>query len=150
ARGPASPFACGPIECGTYPGMVALVMALAGLPWVLRTARGRFWAAVAVGSLGAASGVLPIVPDSFRGPARVLGRFGMATAIRAGLGTGALRSAAVRTTRSGRWAICGAGVLVGAAVVAVGASPLEWRPAAGAALALAAALPAALLLVASR
>lgn len=83
-----NPFACGPVECTGYPGMLVWVALLAALLPVLRMRQGRFWLAVAAFALVAASGLLPL-PVGVRGAARILLWWNAGVAVAAGLAVGA-------------------------------------------------------------
>ena len=93
---------CGVIACMSYPGMVVWLLVLAGLPVVLRSSRGRFWAAVAVFAVAFAGGAFDAVLGlrGVRGPSRMLLWWSVAAATLAGL---AWPSAG--TSRSGRWVV---------------------------------------------
>ena len=64
----------GNIETAGYPGMLVLVLVIAGVPALLRSRRGRFWLALAAISIAVGSGsvgaLLPI--RGVRAPARLL------------------------------------------------------------------------------
>lgn len=112
----ANPFACGVVECTAHPGLVAWIAVVAGCGLLLRDARGRFWIAVALFALGAASGVVPL-PSGVRGAARILLWWNVAFAVLAALALDALLARADRVR-----GLAGAGAAVGLLALA-----LAWR-----------------------
>jgi len=148
-----SPFACGPVECTGYPGILVWVALLAALAAVVRTRHGRFWLAVAAFALVAATGALPL-PIGVRGPARILLWWNTGVAIAAGIALGtdpgrrsprttwalawvvlAVLTALLAFSRAGSGAVIAATVsfgVTGGALLAVarGASATRWLPAA--------------------
>jgi len=72
-RSPES-LACGVVECTGYPGMLAWLAVLSGVPAVLRDRRGRFWLVTGILGVVLATGVAGEVPPlrGVRTPARLL------------------------------------------------------------------------------
>ena len=134
---------CGLIECSGYAGTLPLLLALAGLPALARTGRGRFWLACALVGPILATGVLGAGAASLRSPVRFLVWWNVAIPVAAGF---ALRDAAARPTAR---ACLAATAALAALLLAVWAlDPASRRVAAGSFAVLAAA--ALLLALASR
>jgi hypothetical protein len=104
---------CGFIECSGFPGVVAWLAILAGIPAVIREPRGRFWLAVGVAGMMGATGAIPL-PLGVRGPARLLLWWTTGIAVVAGMGTSRIR---------GRFFLPAAILLAGAIAVVT-----WWRP----------------------
>ncbi len=85
---------CSAVECGVYPGMVAVVGAIAAVPLAIRFGRVGFWVAVALVSLVLATGVLEALLGTLRvrGSTRFLMWWSVAVSVLAGSGFDRLRA----------------------------------------------------------
>lgn len=106
-----APTGCGLIECSGYPGTLPWLLVLAGLPFLLRSARGRFWLGAAVLGVVLATGVAGAGTTSLRAPVRFLLWWNVAMPAAAAL---ALQGASLRPRR---YACAGAVLVVALALV---------------------------------
>ncbi|HYC22318.1 MAG TPA: hypothetical protein VEI94_06425, partial [Candidatus Bathyarchaeia archaeon] len=93
--GTARPSDWGILETTGYPGMLALLAVIAGLPFLLRERRGRFWLATAGLALVLGSGALGALPSlgGVRVPARFLLWWNVAIAASVAIALGRLGDA---------------------------------------------------------
>jgi hypothetical protein len=81
-----SSASCSINDCGAYPGMLAALALLAGLGFLVRDRRGRFWLLVAAVALVFANGAGTVLPlPGVRSPTRLLLWWSLAAAVVLGL-----------------------------------------------------------------
>jgi hypothetical protein len=83
---------CGIVDCTSYPGMLVLLLVLAGLSELVASSRGRFWLIAGVAGLVLSTGVHEdvVAVPALRAPSRALLWFDLALAVGAGLVAGAV------------------------------------------------------------